>query len=531
MELERLQQHWTAFGEQDPLWAILADPGKRGGGWDLEEFFATGRGTVDDVLRELADRGVAVERGRALDFGCGVGRLTQALAEHFESCDGVDLAASMIQRARELNKNGDRVRFHHNDAPGLRLFGDGSFDFILSLIVLQHMKPELMRGYMGEFVRVLRPGGVAVFNVPVCVVLDEALPPEACRASLALIGRVPPLAPGHVAPLRVRVRNDSPLPWPASAQLRVGDHWRTSEGRLVVFDDARSGIETAVDPGGECEVQLDVVAPAEPGDYELEIDLLQELIAWLADRGSSTLKLPVKVAAELEGPMNERAAPGQRQTSQSGQAGFMPEMEMHMMARDEVIATLEDAGGVVLDAIPKDRCGPSMLSLDYVVARAAGPARTRGKRGDPQDVIEARIRGSLEDSRRASHVPSKQLMAADPQGSEWRGRALRLLDERSDLVGFGLTSTLKGVGRASTAVRGALRRAMFQVLHRQTEHNRASNELIRSHEAQLEALGATVRAQLDIQAAADERLDALEQRLARVEANLVELMRRTEPRT
>ena len=100
------------------------------------------------------------------------------------------------------------------------------------------------------------------------------------------------------------------------------------------------------------------------------------------------------------------------------------------------------------------------------------------------------------------------------------------MDERADLVGFGLTSRLKGVGRASTALREALRRAMFQVLHRQTEHNRASDELIRSHEAQLEALGATVRAQLDIQAAADERLDALERRLAWVEVNSVTLARR-----
>ena len=132
----------------------------------------------------LADRGVAIERGRALDFGCGVGRLTQALAEHFDSCDGVDLAASMIERARELNENGERVRFHHNDAPDLRLFGDGSFDFILSLIALQHMEPELMRGYLREFLRVLRPGGVAFFNVPERLVLAEELPPEAWRASL-----------------------------------------------------------------------------------------------------------------------------------------------------------------------------------------------------------------------------------------------------------------------------------------------------------------------------------------------------------
>ena len=262
MELERLQQHWNAFGEQDPLWAILAFPDKRGGAWDLEEFFATGRADVDDVLRLLADRGIAIERGRALDFGCGVGRLTRALAEHFDSCDGVDLAGSMIERARELNTNGDRVRFHHNAVPDLRLFGDGSFDFILSRLVLQHMEPELMRGYMREFVRVLRPGGVAVFNVPESFVVAEPLPPEAWRASLTLIGTIPPLAPGRVAPLRVKVRNDSSVPWPASAQVQVGDHWRTRDGRLVLFDDARTVIESAVDPGGECEVQLDVVCTA-----------------------------------------------------------------------------------------------------------------------------------------------------------------------------------------------------------------------------------------------------------------------------
>jgi len=220
MELEDLQQHWTAFGEQDPLWAILALPGKRGGVWDPEEFFATGRAEVDGVLGMLAERGIAVERGRALDFGCGVGRLTQALAEHFDSCDGVDLAESMIERARELNRDGERVRFHHNDASDLRLFGDGTFDFILSLIVLQHMKPELMRGCMREFVRVLRPGGVAIFNIPEALVFVEALPPEAWRASLSLIGTIPPLVAGRVASLWIRVRNDSPVRWPASAQVR-----------------------------------------------------------------------------------------------------------------------------------------------------------------------------------------------------------------------------------------------------------------------------------------------------------------------
>ena len=503
-ELDNLRQTWTTLGEKDPLWAILSLPEKRGGAWELEEFFATGPADVDLALGMLAERGIAIERGRALDFGCGVGRLTRALAERFDSCDGVDLAASMIERARELNKDGERVRFHHNDAPDLRLFPDGSFDFILSLIVLQHMKPELMRGYMREFVRVLRPGGVAVFNVPESFWHSQAevLASEAWRASLTLVGTLPPLVAGRVAPLRVRVRNDSPVSWPASAQLRVGDHWRAPDGRSLVLDDARTGIESAVDPGGECEVQLDVFAPIQPGEYELEVDLVQEGISWFADRGSSTLRLPVTVAAEPEGPVDGGAATEDRQANQSQQGASTPSFQMHAIAREDVVATLEDAGGVILDVIVTWQEGPVVPAIAYIVGRGVAPA-----------PMQSRAR-------------ARELLAADPQASERRGRALRLMDERADLVGFGLTSSLKGVGRASTVVRGALRRAMFQVLHRQSEHNRASDELVRSHEWQLEALGATVRAQLDVQAAADERLAALGRRLSRVEVSSVALARR-----
>lgn len=89
------------------------------------------------------------------------------------------------------------------------------------------------------------------------------------------------------------------------------------------------------------------------------------------------------------------------------------------------------------------------------------------------------------------------------------------MDDRTDLVGFPLSSRLKGVGRIVTLAREALRRGLFEVFFRQTEFNRASGELIRGHDAELEALRASARAQVEIQADADERLDALEARLAR----------------
>jgi SAM-dependent methyltransferase len=166
MDLDKLQANWNEFGETDPLWAILSDPAKKGGKWDWDEFFRTGEGDVEQVLRGVAAQGIELRRRKALDFGCGVGRLTQALGLHFEECCGVDIAPSMIRLAREHNRRGARCRYELNAHPDLRLFAGGTFDFIYSTLVLQHMRPEYSKQYIAEFLRVLAPGGCAVFSLP-----------------------------------------------------------------------------------------------------------------------------------------------------------------------------------------------------------------------------------------------------------------------------------------------------------------------------------------------------------------------------
>lgn len=137
---------------------------------------------------------------------------------------------------------------------------------------------------------------------------------------------------------------------------------------------------------------------------------------------------------------------------------------------------------------------------------------------DQQAVIESRIRRALSLSADASRLFAR-LPAESERRSELRAAGLRLLGEQADLVGFALSSRLKAVGRVSSAVRGALRRALFEVLFRQSEFNRVSGEFIRDHEVQLDVLGATVRAQLGLQLGAEERLDELERRLGRVEVS------------
>ncbi len=165
MDLRETQDHWTRLGKDDPFWAVLTDPSKRGGRWDPKEFFQTGVDEIHAVLKGLESRGVKVLKGRALDFGCGVGRLSQALAGHFDEVHGVDISPSMLEHANRFNQSAGKCTYHLNGAPDLRIFPDGSFDFIYTAIVLQHMQPRYQEGYIAEFFRLLKPGGVVEFQV------------------------------------------------------------------------------------------------------------------------------------------------------------------------------------------------------------------------------------------------------------------------------------------------------------------------------------------------------------------------------
>src|SRR5262245_39722592 len=165
MEFDRLRRNWENLGRIDPMWAIVTDPDKAGGRWDEREFFATGEVFVRWLGDWIVLHDLLIPRGRALDFGCGIGRLTQPLAPHFDEVVGVDVSQPMIDRARAGNRHGDRVRYVCNPRADLVAFADGSFDYVQSIVVLQHMRPEYSLRYLAELLRVLRRDGLLFFQV------------------------------------------------------------------------------------------------------------------------------------------------------------------------------------------------------------------------------------------------------------------------------------------------------------------------------------------------------------------------------
>jgi ubiquinone/menaquinone biosynthesis C-methylase UbiE len=160
------RENWNALAELDPLWTILSDPEKKFGKWDRAEFFSTGAREAERVLMMCRSNAVNVSYGKVLDFGCGVGRMTRAFSSFFESCVGIDVSQSMVSLAREFNSDRTHCDFVASDTPVLP-FADKSFDFVFSVLVLQHLPSKsLIRRYISEFVRVAKDDGVIVFQLP-----------------------------------------------------------------------------------------------------------------------------------------------------------------------------------------------------------------------------------------------------------------------------------------------------------------------------------------------------------------------------
>ena len=170
----RHDQAWEDWGSIDPLFAILTEPKYQHGGGDRSEFLSSGEGLVAGILGHCNDLGLPQERDRALDFGCGVGRLTAPLAQHFGEVVGLDVSESMVAQARSLHDVAN-CHFEVHRGNDLHLYPDASFDLVLCVLVLQHLaSQDAMLRYLAEFARVLRPGGALAVQLP-----SKVPPPQA----------------------------------------------------------------------------------------------------------------------------------------------------------------------------------------------------------------------------------------------------------------------------------------------------------------------------------------------------------------
>lgn len=382
-EFDRLRALWDDHARVDPLWAVLALDDKRDRSWDLRDFMKQGEREIALLMHRCEELGLAVSMDSALDFGCGVGRLTQALGRRFRHTVGLDISPEMIRLAQGLNKYPGKVTYRENRVGGLAEFDAGSFDLIYSSIVLQHVPPPLTLEYLRQFVRLLRPNGLVIFQLPAHRLehRDVETRPMARAAYQAQveIGSSAPsiLAAGETAKLSVRVRNISPEPWVQAdvGSLRVGNHWFDTAGSLmIVQDDGRSGMPQVVPPGGSFEVELAVNPPIAGGSLWLEVDVVHEGVSWFSSMGSTPARRAFTVSdrASASPPplmLAESAVPDYPQSDlelvpAEAHRGTPEPFPMYAVERDVVIECLS-AGADVVEVEHDPRAGHEWQSYRY----------------------------------------------------------------------------------------------------------------------------------------------------------------------
>lgn len=124
---------------------------------------------------------------------------------------------------------------------------------------------------------------------------------NAFKASINAVNPPATISAGQQATIQVKLKNNSTVAWPAVGdpdgkyQVKLGNHWLDQNSKPVVIDDGRTPLSSDLQPGAEIELPLIITAPSKPGDYILQLDIVQEAVAWSQDKSNTTFKVKVTV--------------------------------------------------------------------------------------------------------------------------------------------------------------------------------------------------------------------------------------------
>lgn len=161
-------RQWERYGAVDPYYGVLSKPDFHRSRLDeaaRERFFQTGHRHIAESLAAIESLlGSDFQWRAALDFGCGVGRLTLPLAERCEHVYGLDVSPSML---REAERNARRMGLTNIEWSSAERLDElsGDYDLVHSYLVFQHIPARGGERIFAKLVRGLRPGGVGSIQV------------------------------------------------------------------------------------------------------------------------------------------------------------------------------------------------------------------------------------------------------------------------------------------------------------------------------------------------------------------------------
>jgi hypothetical protein len=132
------------------------------------------------------------------------------------------------------------------------------------------------------------------------------LPADAYRVRWDRGPEIPSLTAGSSRPVEIRVTNAGPCVWPYSVHLSY-HWWPLDPGVPPRFENARGYLPGPLYPGRAATIPVSLRAPARPGRYRLEYDLVHENVVWFAEKGGKTWSVETNVlSGDGPGPPPER---------------------------------------------------------------------------------------------------------------------------------------------------------------------------------------------------------------------------------
>ncbi len=160
---EQMKRSWDGGARNHPYFCVASGPQYLGDDIDYDRYYGSGEDAVSAMF--LHAGWTPGERARALEIGCGTGRITQALAKRFAFVDAIDVSSEMVRIAERDLANIKNVRFHVTNGIDLKKFPDARFDYACSELVFRHIPSrEVIRTYLLETGRILNHGGRFAFQ-------------------------------------------------------------------------------------------------------------------------------------------------------------------------------------------------------------------------------------------------------------------------------------------------------------------------------------------------------------------------------
>ncbi len=198
---------WEEWGRKDPYYAVLTCEDYRSGKLSKEarkQFFQSSEDHIDQVMHTIRNTlDDTFSPLRAVDFGCGVGRLVIPLAKICREVVAVDISPSMLDEAKRnvgVAQPTADVSFERSDHPWMETCKP--FDLIHSFIVFQHIPAAKGMDILRRLLDKTAPGGCRPsFHLP------QGLLPAAQDAEFSATSHSPTALPAQLTAGKIHFRS------------------------------------------------------------------------------------------------------------------------------------------------------------------------------------------------------------------------------------------------------------------------------------------------------------------------------------